>query len=68
MMMMMMSLKMKKEEVHHHPIHIVLPVHHHHQLLFRTDQGLLDIGVTGGKCYKNPGISSLTLAFLLCFA
>jgi hypothetical protein len=55
--MTMMSLKMKKEKVHHHPSRIVLPVHHHHQPLFRTDQGLLDIGVTGGKYYKNPGIS-----------
>jgi len=56
--MMMMSMKTKKEEVHHHPSHtVVLPVHHHHQPLFQTDQGLLDIGVTGGKYYKNPGIS-----------
>lgn len=55
--MMMMSMKMKKEEVHRHPSHTVLPVHRHHQPLFRTDQGLPDIGVTGGKYYKNPGIS-----------
>ena len=57
-MMMMMSMKTKKEEVHHHPSHtVVLPVHHHRQPLFRTDLGLLDIGVTGGKYYKSPGIS-----------
>lgn len=55
--MMMMSMKTKKEEVHHHPSHTVLPVHHHHQPLFQTDQGLLDIGVTGGKYYKYLGIS-----------
>jgi hypothetical protein len=57
-MMMMMSMKKEEEEVHHHPSHIVvLPVHHHHQLLLQTDQAHLDISVTGGKCYKNSGIS-----------
>ena len=56
--MMTMSMKKEEEEVHHHPSHIVvLPVHHHHQLLLQTDQAHLDISVTGGKCYKNSGIS-----------